>query len=202
MRPHIPATDRVGNGHVIRTNQRLAIPRTVVLLQARLIVSQIFHTFPAVVIIRTAQVVLFLIGPDLILEIIRRAASADTTAVIGIIIDLRVLVFGGRNNSCPGFSVRSFDGCPFGPVGESVTHRINTFISGFDNVRISHHVHETFCIVHVYFSFYAMQVMHQVCIRFVLVAGETFCHQRMPGNYFLSHFDGAVEISQRHTYFH
>ena len=100
MRPHVPATDGVCHGDVVRTNQLLAIPRAVVLLQARLIIPQVFHSFPAVMIVRAAQVIFFLVGPDLILEIIRRTTGSDATAVIGIIVNFRVFIFGSRDDGC------------------------------------------------------------------------------------------------------
>lgn len=57
---------------------------------------------------RAAKVVLFLVGPDVILVIIGRAASTDSTAILGVVVDIRILVCLVWCNGGSGLSVRSF----------------------------------------------------------------------------------------------
>lgn len=64
-------------------------------------------------IVRAAQVVLFLVGPDLILEIIRRTTGADATAVIGIIVNFRVLSSEAGTMAVPDFPSGVLIAAPF-----------------------------------------------------------------------------------------
>ena len=137
MRPHEPATNRIFYGHCRIFDKILAIPFAFP-FQAGVIIAQILHTPPTVVVERTTQVVLFFIGPDRILEIIGRTGTADTTPICFIQIHFRICLVCCNIHTCARLSIRCFNRTAI-PKRDTITHCLNPV--GAIDFRISHHIH-------------------------------------------------------------
>ena len=161
MRPHIPATDRIGNRQIDRTNQILTVIGIVCFFQSRVVVTQIFHPSPAIVVERTAQIVFLFFPPDFILIIVRRTARTDTTSIFRIIINFCIFISFIWCNSCTRLSVRCLNRSPLRPIWQCITHCIDTVILiQRCCCRMSDHIHDTLGVTHINFCLHTVQVMH------------------------------------------
>ena len=141
MRPLEPATDRIRNRHSDRFNRMFTIPFCS--FKSRSIIIKVEYALPTIAVIYTTQVVLFLFRPDVILIIIGRTTSSDTTTDIGIIVQFGTFGFICRNNRHARLTIRGFNRS-IRPIRSSITHRIDSVTTFY--LRIRHDIQNTFCI--------------------------------------------------------